>query len=62
MGRPTAMGRQRRPVTPMGLIGTAVTMAALTLMVRGRRAPRPAPAGQDAPRKRWTPLLLIPSA
>ncbi|MEV3988563.1 hypothetical protein AB0J57_06610 [Streptomyces sp. NPDC049837] len=61
MGRPT-MGRQRRPVTPMGLAGTAVTMAALTLMVRGRRGPRPAPSGPDAPRKRWMPLLLIPSA
>ncbi|MGI5484239.1 hypothetical protein [Streptomyces lavendofoliae] len=58
------MGRQREPgVTPLGVVGTAVTLAALTLLVRGRRrAPgRPRP-DRHAPGERWTPLLLIPGA
>ncbi|MGA5421531.1 hypothetical protein [Streptomyces lavendulocolor] len=58
------MGRQRTPgVTPLHLVGTAVTLAALTLLVRGRqRPPRRAVARGGAPEKRWTPLLLIPGA
>ncbi|MER7110570.1 hypothetical protein [Streptomyces sp. NPDC000229] len=59
------MGRQRRQnaVTPLGLAGTAVTVAALTLLVRGRqRPPRRTAAGRGTPEKRWTPLLLIPGA
>ncbi|WP_143608560.1 hypothetical protein [Streptomyces sp. CB03234] len=59
------MGRPRRPaVTPMGLAGTAVTLAALTLAVRGRQRPprRPAPHHDAPERRRWMPLLLIPGA
>ncbi|GAA2494141.1 hypothetical protein [Streptomyces gobitricini] len=58
------MGRERPPgVTPLGMVGTAVTLAALTLLVRGRqRPPRRSAAGRDAPRNRWTPLILIPGA
>ncbi|QGV82060.1 hypothetical protein [Streptomyces ficellus] len=61
-------GRRRRAVTPLGLAGTAVTVAALTLLAR-TRSPGPAgrrPAGGDEadadPGKRWVPLLLIPGA